>query len=572
MRRALKTVLTTICLGALPGVAYASQYTQTYAPFGGSLALSALMAALPLAVLFVLLGGLRLPAKWAAVLALAASVLVALFVYGMPAAQVGSAALEGAAIGFFPIIWIGINAIWVNDLTEASGHSAVLRRGFGRISDDPRVQAILVAFCFGALLEGFAGGGSPVAICAVVLIALGLDPLRAAAACLIADTSPVAFGSLGLPITMLSKVSDLPVPTLSAMVGRQTPVLALLVPFILVVIIDGRRGLSQTWPLALVAGASYAGMQAFGAATLPVELVDVVAALTSITTTVLFLRLWKPFFGTMAGGMQPQAVGAAVTPHNLRHASAEPADPPHEVARAFAPYGMIVLVVAIAQLGPVAALLDQATSIFTWPGLAVFTPNGKAVAATVARFEWVRSAGSLVLIAGLLSAPILGIGLGRAVLLYGGTLKRLRWAILVVCCVVGLAYVMNLSGQTVTLGLWAAGAGTWFAALSPIVGWFGTALTGSDTSTNALFGLLQVTTARSIGLSEVLLAAANSSGGVIGKAVSPQNLAIAAVAVGMSGREGDLFRRVVGWTALMLAVLSLLVLLQSTPVLSWMLP
>jgi len=403
-----------------------------------------------------------------------------------------------------------------------------------------------------------------------VLIALGLDPLCAAAACLVADTSPVAFGSLGLLITMLSKVSGLPVPALSSMVGRQTPVLALLVPFILLAIVDGRRGLRQAWPLAAAAGIAYAAVQAFGAATLPVELVDVVAALSSIAASVLFLRVWKPVYGMAAAGMEPLPVGAAVTPPLLRHVGAGPADPPREVARAFAPYGIILVVVAAAQLGPVAAFLDKATTAFPWPGLAVVAPNGKAVAATVARFEWERSAGSLVLIAGLLTAPVLGIG--RAILLYCRTLHRLRWAILVVCLVVGLAYVMNLSGQTVTLGLWAAGAGPLFAAISPVVGWPGTALTGSDTSTNALFGLLQVTTARATGLSDVLLAAANSSGGVIGKAVSPQNLAIAAVAVGMSGREGDLFRRVAGWTVLLLAVLSLLVFLQSTPALFWMLP
>lgn len=572
MRQVCIVAATLAGLITVPGVACAASYTQAYAPVDGSLTLSALLAALPLVVLFLVLGGLRLSAKWASAAALLVSMLVALFAYAMPLEQIASGALEGAAIGFFPIIWIGINAIWVHDLTEASGHSAVLRRAFGQISDDPRAQAILVAFCFGALLEGFAGGGSPVAICAVVLIALGFDPLRAAAACLIADTSPVAFGSLGLPITMLSKVTGLPVASLGAMVGRQTPILALIVPFILLVIVDGWRGLRQAWPLALVAGATYASAQAFGAATLPVELVDVVAAMVSIVACVLFIQVWKRNPGMLPSGPEPQPVGAAVTPASVRYSSARPVDSPLEIARAFAPYVIILLVVAVAQLGPVAAVLDRATSVFTWPGLMVVAPNGKAVAATVARFEWVRSAGSLVLIAGLLSAPVLGIGLGQAIVFYARTLHRLRWAILVVCLVVGLAYVMNLSGQTVTLGLWAAGAGPLFAAISPVVGWFGTALTGSDTSTNALFGLLQVTTARATGLPDVLLAAANSSGGVIGKAVSPQNLAIAAVAVGMSGREGDLFRQVVGWTALLLGLLSLLVFLQSTPVLSWMLP
>ena len=551
-----------------PATAQDAAYRQVLAPVAGSLGWSALAAALPLATLFFLLGGLRWPARWAALAALCLACLIAVLVYGMPPGQVASGAAEGAAIGFFPIIWIGINAIWVYDLTEASGHSHVLRRAFGRLSGDPRVLVILVAFCFGALLESLAGGGAPVAICCVMLIALGISPLQAAAVCLIADTSPVAFGSLGLPITVLSTVTGLPVHSLSLMVGRQTPLLALLVPFILLLIVDGRRGLRQAWPVALAAGLSFAAVQSAASALVPVELVDITAALSSCAMTIAFLRLWTP-----AQAPLPQPVGAAVpgSPGGLR-APAEPGDTAGETFRALAPYLLVLLVVALVQIKPVAAMLGQATSVFHWPGLSVESAAGRPVAAATAKFEWLLSAGSLVLIAGALSAPVLGITFQNAARLYLLTLGRLRWAIATVCFVVGLAFVMNLSGQTITLGLWAAGAGRAFAAISPIVGWFGTALTGSDTSTNALFGVLQVTTARATGLSDVLLAAANSSGGVCGKAISPQNLAIAAVAVGMEGREGELFRRVIGWTLVMIGSLTLLVFLQSTPVLDWMVP
>ena len=550
-----------------PASAQAAAYRQVLAPVAGSLTWSAMVAALPLTTLFFLLGGLRWPARWAALAAMCLACLIAAQVYGMPLDQVASGAAEGAAIGFFPIIWIGINAIWVYDLTEASGHSHVLRRAFGRLSDDPRILAILVAFCFGALLESLAGGGAPVAICCVMLISLGISPLQAAAVCLIADTSPVAFGSLGLPITVLSTVTGLPVHSLSLMIGRQTPLLALLVPFILLLIVDGRRGLRQVWPLALAAGLSFAAAQSAGSTLLPVELVDITAALFSCAVTIAFLRLW-----TAARVPVPQPLGAAASEPSVGLGALGPRDSAAETFRSLAPYLLVLLVVALVQVRPVAAMLGQATSVFHWPGLSVETAAGGSVAAVNAKFEWLLSAGSLVLIAGALSAPVLGINLANAARLYALTLRRLRWAIATVCFVVGLAFVMNLSGQTITLGLWAAGAGRAFAMISPIVGWFGTALTGSDTSTNALFGVLQVTTARATGLSDVLLAAANSSGGVCGKAISPQNLAIAAVAVGMEGREGELFRRVIGWTLLMIGSLTALVFLQSTPLLSWMVP
>jgi lactate permease len=582
-------------------------YTQTFAPVAHSIGASAAFAALPLLILFVLLGVLRVQARWAALASLAVSMAVAILVYGMPANQTASGALEGAAIGFFPIIWIGINAIWLFKLTQESGHADVLRRALARVSADQRVQAVLIAFCFGALLEALAGGGAPVAICAVLLISIGVEPLKAAAVCLIADTSPVAFGALGLPITVLAKITRLPVHEISVMVGRQTPLLSLFIPLILVFIVDGRRGLKEVWPLALVAGIVFALAQFAGSMLLPVELVDIVAALVCAGVSIVFLRVWSPgvLRADLAGaaaavansggqrrlepsrdlaGVSHSATMAMPTPGSGTHfhhaaergnAPADTAQAPDsraEILRALAPYGAVILVVASTQISLVGHALGVITSTFPWPGLHVVDPKGAAVSAVNAKFEWLLSAGSIVLIAGLLSAPILKVSAPVAARTYLKNLHELRWAVFTVCCVVGVAYVMNLSGQIVTLGIWAAKAGPAFAPVSPILGWFATALTGSDTSANALFGMLQLTTAHHTGLSDILLTAANTSGGVVGKAISPQNLAVGAVAVGMMGKEGVLFRRVAGWTVLMIAALSLLVYLQSTPVLGWMVP
>jgi lactate permease len=582
-------------------------YAQIFDPVAHSIALSAAFAVLPLLTLFVLLGVLRLPARWAALASLGVSMAVAAFVYGMPGGQVLSGALEGAAIGFFPIIWIGINAIWLFKLTQESGHADVLRRALANVSGDQRVQAVLIAFCFGALLEALAGGGAPVAICAVLLISLGVDPIKSAAICLLADTSPVAFGALGLPITVLAKITRLPVHDISVMVGRQAPLLSLFIPLMLVFIHDGRRGVKEVWPLAAVAGLAFAFAQFAGSMLLPVELVDIVAALVCAGASIAFLRGWSPAVLradlaapdaaiarngaravpermpvqgaalAMTGGGAPfdpvagQNGRASSAPHHTSAASTK-RDSRGEILRALSPYAAVILVVAATQISFIGHAMGAFTSSFAWPGLHVVDPKGAPVSAINAKFEWLLSAGSIVLIAGLLSVPLLRLDARVATRTYLKNLHELRWAVFTVCCVVGVAYIMNLSGQIVTLGIWAAKAGPAFAPVSPILGWFATALTGSDTSANALFGMLQLTTAQHTGLSEILLTAANTSGGVVGKAISPQNLAVGAVAVGLVGREGVLFRRVAGWTVLMIAALSLLVWAQSTPLLGWMVP
>jgi lactate permease len=562
-------------------------YKQIYDPVSDSLGLSTIFAVLPLVTLFVLLGGVKLKAQWAALISLAVALLVAVIVYSMPVGQALDAGAEGAVFGLFPIMWIVVTAIWIYNMTRESGHFAVLRRSFGRVSDDQRVQAILVAFAFGALLEALAGFGTPVAITAVMLIALGFQPIKAAAIALVANTAPVAFGAIAVPITTLASVSSLPQDDLGAMVGRQTPLLALVVPLILVGMVDGRRGLRQAWPAAVVGGVAFAIGQFVCSNYISVELTDIVASLLSAGSIVALLQVWQPsepLLGTPGDVPAPGLAGAEVSDERFERevrrragtgVDGEPVnDPPAEIVRAYAPYLIIIVVFALAQISwlPFKDFLDARTKEFDWPGLDVLNAKGEAPTSQTFKFNWANAAGTLLLLSGLLTMPVIGLGLGRAWRAFVVTLDQLKWAILTVCAVLALAYVMNLSGQTITIGQWLAGAGGAFAFLSPILGWLGVAVTGSDTSSNALFGALQVTAAQKADLSPTLMAAANSSGGVLGKMVSPQNLAIGAAAVGLGGHEGELFRRVIGWSLVLLLAMCVIVYLQSTSVLSWMVP
>ncbi|MFC4072703.1 L-lactate permease [Actinoplanes subglobosus] len=582
------------------------QLTIVTDPVAGSVALSAIFASLSLVTLFVLLGVLRMRAWLAGLISLGVALVVAVVVYAMPVGQALLSATEGAAFGFFPILWIVINAIWVYNLTVVSGHFDVLRRSMERVSPDMRVQAIIVAFCFGALLEALAGFGTPVAVTVVMLMALGFRPLQAAAVALIANTAPVAFGALATPIVTLGTVTSgavadprLTTDTLGAMVGRQTPVLAVVVPLVLVAVVDGRRGVRQTWPVALVAGLTFGVAQFVASNFISVPLTDIVAALVSAAAVVLLLRVWRP---SASPDLHATAAGESVTQAGMRgtgeagtrgtgESGAEPAgvregggvrvgagavrrDPAGEVVRAYAPYLIIIAIFSVANLAPVRKALaaEPWTVIFAWPGLDVLGANGKPLASTNFTFGWLPAAGTLMIVAGILTAFVLRVRPGAAVRAHGRTYVELRHAIVTVMAVLALAYVLNQSGQTATLGAFFAQAGGLFVFLSSILGWIGVAVTGSDTSANALFGALQVQTAVNTGLDPVLLAAANSSGGVLGKMISPQNLAIAASAVGMAGREGDIFRRVVGWSLGLLLVMCVLVTLQATPVLDWTVP
>ena len=548
-------------------------YRQVLDPVGHSLAWSSLVAALPLITLFVLLGILRMRAWVASILALAVSLVIAIWAYSMPVGQAFLAGSEGAIFGFFPILWIVINAIWIYTMTVETGHFDVLRRTFAQVSDDQRIQAIIIAFSFGALLEALAGFGTPVAITSVMLIAIGFKPVKAAVVALVANTAPVAFGAMATPIITLGGVTHLSSDTLGAMVGHQTPILAIFVPLVLVFIVDGRRGVSQTWVAALASGVAFGLAQWITSNHLSVPLTDIVAALFSVIVLVALLRVWQP--GETLGGSEPTPVvagGAADEPTPEFAGRVAHPDSRGEIMRAWAPYAIIIVVFVLAQIDPIKGWIDQPTKIVNWPGLHITGASGKASTLPQFKVNWLNAAGSLLLISGVLTAIALKVSVGRALKAYWATLVQLRWAIVTVMAVLGLAYVMNASGQTITLGTWMAGAGGFFAFLSPVLGWLGTAVTGSDTSSNSLFGALQVTAAGKAHLDPILMAASNSSGGVLGKMVSPQNLAIAAAAVGMDGKEGDIFRKVIVWSLIFLAGMCVLSLLQSVAVLSWMVP
>ncbi|MFD7296992.1 L-lactate permease [Streptomyces sp. NPDC059897] len=537
-------------------------FVQQLEPVGGSLGLSALVAALPLVTVLVLLGAVRMKAHRAGLIGLAVAAAVGWLAYDMPLGQTVSSAAQGAVFGLFPIMWIVVNALWVYRMTVRTRHFDILRRSFGRLSDDPRIQALVVAFCFGALLEALAGFGAPVAICSVMLVALGFDPVKAAVVALVANTAPVAFGAMGTPVVTLAQVTGLPLDVVASVVGRQTPLLALVVPLVLVGLVDGKRGLRETWVPAVACGFAFAVAQFVASNYVSAQLADIGAALVGAGALVAVPHARRP---------AAEPVRAAVLT-GVRSEDLDEEDTRPEVLRAYAPYALIVVIFSLAQIPALKDLLAKANWVFDWPFLNVADPSGKPVGGNIFTLPIFSTGGTLVLIAGLFTAVVIGVHARDAAREWFATVHELRFAILTVTSVLALAYVMNLSGQAATIGHFVAAAGAGLAFLSPVLGWFGVAVSGSDTSANALFGALQVTAAQQSGLSPELLAAANSSGGVLGKMISPQNLTIACAAVGLAGREGDLLRKVLPWSLGLLLVMCLIVWGQSTAVLSWMLP
>ncbi|MET0780889.1 MAG: L-lactate permease, partial [Microbacterium sp.] len=519
-------------------------FQQILDPVFGSLAVSALVAVIPLATLFVLLGVFRVKAWKAALIGLALSIALALLVWRMPPLQTMSATVEGALYGIVPILWILVNALWVYRLTVITGWFEVLGDRIRIISDDQRILAILIAFCFGALLESLAGFGAPVAISIAMLIAAGMKPVKAAVVSLLANTAPVAFGAMAAPIIALSGVTGIDIHLLAQMAGRQTPFLAMFVPLILVFIVDGVRGIRETWPVAVVAGLAFAISQFITSNFIAVEITDVVASVVTVIAVLLMLRIWKPKntvvfdhdtvdgaptsgspVGTRLTGArtgtqvaEPLTTGAVKIDQSTRSRA-------NLTWNAVMPYVVIIIVFSISQIPLVKDFLAHAATIaFPWPGLDVTDAAGNPVA-TLYKLNVVGTGGTLLLLSGIIVALLYRVTFRAAVAAYGATIHQLRFTIVTVTAVLALAYVMNLSGQTQSLGSALAASGAFFAILSPAIGWLGVAITGSDTSSNALFGLLQVTAAEQSGLSPILMAATNSSAGVLGKMLSPQNLA-----------------------------------------------
>jgi lactate permease len=566
--------------------------TATYTPnttaVGGSLWLTALIAMLPLATIFVTLGALRWKAYKAGLTAIAVAILVAILAFGMPIHLAFLAASEGAVFGLFPITWIVLTAIWLYQVTVVSGRFEDLRGTFNLVSDDPRVTAILIAFCFGGLMEALAGFGAPVAITGVMLMAVGFSALRAAMIVLVANTAPVAFGAIATPIITAGTLTGIDYHEIGAYVGRQTPILASLVPLLLVFLADGIRGLKQTWPVALVVGVTFGIAQFVSANHISVELTDIIASLVGLAAGVIMLRFWTPAGREEAiarlhseldrehaelGLSTPDAGGAGGVATMTKTAVAQRLTG-GRIGMALFPYLLVIAVFSLAKLwGPFKTFLASTDRKIHWPGLdgQIVNKAGKPSSSTIYNFQWLSSPGTLLLICGIIVALVYRVPLSRAAKEFGATVVKMRFSMLTIASVLALAYVMNLSGQTITIGTWIAGTGAAFAFLSPILGWIGTAVTGSDTSANALFATLQQTAAEKAGIDPTLLVAANTAGGVVGKMISPQNLTIAATAVGLLGQESLIFRKVVWWSVGLLAILCLLIGLQSTA-LSWMLP
>ncbi|MGO3857319.1 MAG: L-lactate permease, partial [Glutamicibacter arilaitensis] len=529
-------------------------FTPSTDPIAGSVAVSALVALIPLVAFFVLLAVIKVKAHWAGLGSLVVAIIVAIFGWNMPVGMALNSGLMGMVFGAFPIVWIVVMAIFLYQVTVKSGRFEDLRRVFDVIGGgDVRIQAVLIAFCFGGLLEALAGFGAPVAITATMLLALGLSPLRAACAVLIANTAPVAFGAVAIPITTAGALTGIPAADIGAIVGHQSPLLALFVPSILVLILDGWRGMRQTLPATLTIGISFGVAQWLCSTYFSYELTDIVASLIGLAAAVILLRFWTPK-GADEARQRVLTAEAAAIPHEA-NAKLHPGN----TWMALFPYLLVIVIFGVAKLWKlgvdIPAWLASTDIKFGWPGLdgKILNAEGEAVTSTIYNFQWLSSPGTLLLITGLIVALVYAkndgngkyaMTFGEGAAEIGKTIYNMRFAALTILSVLGLAYVMNLSGQTITIGTWLAGTGAFFAFLSPILGWIGTAVTGSDTSANALFAKLQQTAGINAGIDPNLLVAANTSGGVVGKLISPQNLAIAATSVKMEGQESVILKKV----------------------------
>ncbi|MCA1585173.1 MAG: L-lactate permease, partial [Acidobacteria bacterium] len=504
-------------------------WSQLYDPLG-SLPLSALVASLPVVVLLGLLALFQIRAHIAALAGLAASILIAVTVYGMPAPFALAAAASGAAFGLFPIGWIVLCALFVYDITVRTGKFEVLKDTIARLADDRRIQALLIAFCFGAFIEGAAGFGTPVAISAAMLIGLGFKPLHAAGIALIGNTAPVAFGALGTPIIALARVTGLPLEQLSAMVGRQLPVFSIIVPFWLVWAMAGWRGMREVWPACLTAGVSFAVVQFLVSNYHGPWIVDIAASIVSILALVILLRVWQPRsvwrFADERVAVEPAGAGQS-TPST------------RETVTAWMPWAILSVFVFVWGLpqfkawlnelsAPVMAVPSLHNQVFRTPPVVALPKAEEAVFV----FNWLSATGTALLLSGLLSGLLLGLRPVALLGVFAQTLKRVRISLLTIAAMLALGFTTRYGGLDATMGLALASTGFLFPFFSPLLGWLGVALTGSDTSSNVLFGNLQQITAGQVGMSPVLAAASNSTGGVMGKMIDAQSIVVASVATG----------------------------------------
>jgi lactate permease len=553
-------------------------WQHNYEPVGGNLAVSALVAAIPIVVLFLMLGVWRKPSWMSALAALASALVVALTVYGMPVQLAFMSTLYGAAYGLFPIAWVVFSSIMLYRLVVDAGKFEIIKDSVASLTDDRRLQALFIAFSFGAFIEGAAGFGAPVAVAGAMLAGLGFNPFYAAGICLLANTAPVAFGSIGIPVVTLAGTTGLPVLSLSAMVGRLCAIVSVFIPGYLMVVMAGPGRAFEVLPAILVCGASFASMQFLVSNYVGPELTDIVSSLTCIVATGLIVKLWRP-----KNIMRLETDGKETAVFK-RH-------PGGEVFAAWLPYLLLVMFVLAWGAPSIKTAIDTWTNSLLPASLPknATTLNGLNVPGlhnmitrippvtgrpspygAVFTLNWLSASGTACFFATLAAALFLRLKPSAVVAAYTGTFKQLKFAMLTLASMLGLAYLMNYSGMTSTLGLSLASTGAAFPFFSAVVGWMGVFLTGSDTSANALFGNLQVVTANALGLNPILTASVNSAAGVMGKMISPLSIAVAVAATGMvAADESRLFRFTIKHSVLLMSVMGLLALLFAYVVPAW---
>jgi len=538
-------------------------WTQVIDPCHNRLA-SLGVALVPVLAIFWALVIRKMKGYQASLLATALALLVAIGIYRMPVTLALLSTLNGAIYGLFPICWIVLPAVFLFNITVRSGQFAIIRQFMASITSDRRIQALLIAFSFGSFLEGTAGFGAPVAITAAMLTGLGFNPLYAAGICLIANTAPVAFGSIGIPITVASQVTGLPEQAISQMVGRTLPLLSALLPFYLVILMAGFRRAKEVAPAALVSGLSFALIQALSSNFLGPALPDVLAGIGSIVGLLVLLRWWRP----KTIWRFPDESASAVRSTD----PAPPADRPH-LLWALSPFIALTVIIIIWGIQPIKDWLNaKGTITFQVPGLhnAILDVNGHPIP-HLFRLNYLSAAGTAIMLAALISLLLSGLRPREGLRVFTSTVHQLRYPILTIAAVLAFAYIVNDSGITLTIAGALAASGVLFPFFAPLLGWLGVFITGSDTSANALFGKLQSSTATSIGVDPVVTVAANVSGGVVGKMISPQSIAVAAAAGGLVGRESELFRFTVRHSFILLAIICCLVLAQAY-VFKWLIP
>lgn len=553
-------------------------FTQNFTAVGHSLGWTALVATVPILYFFWALAIKKMKGYMAGLTTLILAIIIAVFAFKVPFMTAVASASQGAVYGIIPIGWIIITSVFLYNLTVKTGHFDVIRSSILSITPDRRIQALLIAFSFGAFLEGAAGFGAPVAITAALLVGLGFKPLQAAGLCLIANTAPVAFGAIGVPVTVMEGITGVPAIDISQMVGRQLPLIAVFIPFVLVVIMVGFKRAFEVLPAILVSGISFALAQFLSSNYLGAELPDIISSLISLISLTIFLRFWQP--KTIYRFESDNEVNVSE-----KHYSGG------QIFTAWSPFIVLTLFISAwgipsfkkALVGTYDGgntflnIVNKIGNALTYYPEVPFLHNqvidgstGKEIAA-VYKFELLGAAGTAILFAAFISKFLLKVSWGKWTETFGETINEIKFPLLTICCVVGYAYVANTAGMMTTLGLVLAKTGALFPFFSPILGWLGVFVTGSDTSSNVLFAKLQQVTSESIGMDPVLALAANTGGGVTGKMISPQTLAVAAAAVGLVGRESELLKFALKYSLILLLCVCILTFLQST-VLTWMIP